>query len=150
MVEEVNEKQKIKLLAKIESHYKNESLKGKTFAVWGLAFKPDTDDMREAPSIPIISELHRLGVNLQAYDPEAVETSKYYFDGKVKYVTDAYEALDGAEALLLLTEWREFREPDFNRVKKFLTKHVIFDGRNLYKKPQMNRLGFTHYGIGMT
>ena len=116
----------------------------------GLAFKPDTDDMREAPSIPIISELHRLGVNLQAYDPEAVETSKYYFDGKVKYVTDAYEALDGAEALLLLTEWREFREPDFNRVKKFLTKHVIFDGRNLYKKPQMNRLGFTHYGIGMT
>ncbi len=149
MVEEVNEKQKTKLLAKIESHFKGESLRGKTFAVWGLAFKPDTDDMREAPSIPIITELHRLGVNLQVYDPEAVETSKYYFNGKVKYASDAYEALDGAEALLLLTEWREFREPDFNRVKKLLTKHVIFDGRNLYKKKQMNRLGFTHYGIGM-
>ena len=150
MVEEVNEKQKVKLLAKIESHFKGESLKGKTFAVWGLAFKPDTDDMREAPSIPIISELYRLGVNLQVYDPEAEETSKYYFDGKVKYASGAYDALDGAEALLLLTEWREFREPDFNRVKKLLTKHVIFDGRNLYKKPQMKRLGFTHYGIGMT
>ena len=106
--------------------------------------------MREAPSIPIISELYRLGVNLQVYDPEAEETSKYYFDGKVKYASGAYDALDGAEALLLLTEWREFREPDFNRVKKLLTKHVIFDGRNLYKKPQMKRLGFTHYGIGMT
>ncbi|MBP7281522.1 MAG: UDP-glucose/GDP-mannose dehydrogenase family protein [Leptospiraceae bacterium] len=149
MVEEVNEKQKVKLLAKIEAHYEGESLKGKTFAVWGLAFKPDTDDMREAPSIPILSELYRLGVNLQVYDPEAEETSKYYFDGKVKYASGAYDALDGAEALLLLTEWREFREPDFNRVKKLLTKQVIFDGRNLYKKPQMKRLGFTHYGIGM-
>ena len=116
MVEEVNEKQKVKLLAKIESHFKGESLKGKTFAVWGLAFKPDTDDMREAPSIPIISELYRLGVNLQVYDPEAEETSKYYFDGKVKYASGAYDALDGAEALLLLTEWREFREPDILRV----------------------------------
>ena len=149
MVEEVNEKQKVKLLAKIESHYKGESLKGKTFAVWGLAFKPDTDDMREAPSIPILSELHRLGVNLQVYDPEAEKTSKYYFENKVKYASDAYEALDGAEALLLLTEWREFREPDFNRVKKLLTQKLIFDGRNLYKKPLMNRHGFTHYGIGM-
>lgn len=148
VVEEVNEKQKVKILAKIENHY-NGDLKGKTFAVWGLAFKPDTDDMREAPSIPIITELHRQGVNLQVYDPEAEETSKYYFNGKVKYSSDAYAALEGAEALLLLTEWREFREPDFNRVKKLLSKHVIFDGRNLYKKPQMKRLGFTHYGIGM-
>ncbi|HMV45053.1 MAG TPA: UDP-glucose/GDP-mannose dehydrogenase family protein [Leptospiraceae bacterium] len=149
VVEDVNEKQKVKILAKIEAHFKGESLRGKTFAVWGLAFKPDTDDMREAPSIPIITELHRLGVNLQVYDPEAEETSKYYFNGKVKYATGAYEALEGAEALLLLTEWREFREPDFGRVKNLLTKHVIFDGRNLYKKPQMKRLGFTHYGIGM-
>jgi UDPglucose 6-dehydrogenase len=103
----------------------------------------------EPVQIVIIAELSRLGVNLQVYDPEAEETSKYYFEGKVKYAAGAYEALEGAEALLLLTEWREFREPDFNRVKKSLTKHVIFDGRNLYKKPQMNRLGFTHYGIGM-
>jgi UDPglucose 6-dehydrogenase len=149
VVESVNESQKIKILSKIENHFKGESLKGKTLAIWGLAFKPGTDDMREAPSIPIINELHKKGAILKVYDPEAHPTSKYYFEGKVEYKEDMYEAVEGADALLLLTEWPEFREPDLDRVKNSLKGSLIFDGRNLYRKSIMSRYGFKHYGIGL-
>ncbi len=149
IVEAVNEAQKTKMLSKIEKHYKNQSLKGKTFAIWGLAFKPGTDDMREAPSIPIINELYKEGAVLKVYDPEAHNTSEIYFKGKVEYKDDAESCLQSADALLLLTEWPEFREPDFDKIKKELNSPVIFDGRNLYKKSLMKKFGFTHYGIGL-
>ncbi|MDF3819288.1 UDP-glucose/GDP-mannose dehydrogenase family protein [Leptospira sp. 96542] len=147
-VEDVNEKQKTRLTDKIIEHFGESNLKGKTFGVWGLAFKPGTDDMREAPSIPLIYELHKLGAKIQAYDPAAMETSKYYFDGKIEYAKDAYSALQGSDAMLLLTEWREFREPDFLKIKTLLKTPLIFDGRNQYKPNQMQELGFKYYSIG--
>lgn len=149
MVEQVNEEQKLKLVEKIHKHYQNQSLKGKKFAVWGLAFKPQTDDMREAPSIPIINKLYEEGVNLHVYDPAAHETSKVYFENKVTYASEPYEALKDADALLLITEWRVFREPDFNLMKQLMKTPLIFDGRNQYSKAIMKRFGFTHYGIGI-
>jgi len=148
-VEEVNESQKLRLLDKIKAHFKNESLKGVVFAVWGLAFKPMTDDMREAPSIPLLNALYKEGAVLKVYDPAAHETSLVYFEGKVQYKDNPYLALEDAEALLLLTEWREFREPDFDKVKKLMKTPLIFDGRNQYSKKAMKRLGFTHYAIGV-
>ena len=148
-VEEVNETQKLRLLTKIKTHFHGESLKGKIFGVWGLAFKPMTDDMREAPSIPLLTELHKEGAILNVYDPAAIETSQVYFKDKVNYKEDPYHTLEGADALLLLTEWREFREPDFNRMKKIMKNSLIFDGRNQYSKKTMKRHGFTHYGIGI-
>lgn len=157
-VEEVNERQKIRLLDKIKIHYGKTKtsqpgnsearlLAGKTFAVWGLAFKPGTDDMREAPSIPLLTELFKEGAKLQVYDPAARETSNMYFENKVKYCSSSYETLEGADALLLLTEWREFREPDFEKLKSLKDK-VIFDGRNQYKKATINKFGLDYYSIG--
>jgi UDPglucose 6-dehydrogenase len=148
-VEEVNEQQKLRLLTKIKTHFKNESLKGKVFGVWGLAFKPMTDDMREAPAIPLLSELHKEGVILKVFDPAAHETSEVYFKGKVEYKEDPYQAIEGSDALLLLTEWREFREPDFEYMKQIMKSPLIFDGRNQYSKKVMKNLGFTHYAIGI-
>lgn len=148
-VEEVNESQKLRLFVKIKAHFKNESLKGVVFAVWGLAFKPMTDDMREAPSIPLLNALYKEGAVLKVYDPAAHETSQVYFEGKVQYKDSPYLALEGAEALLLLTEWREFREPDFDRIKQLMKTPLIFDGRNQYSKKAMKQLGFTHYAIGV-
>jgi UDPglucose 6-dehydrogenase len=148
-VEEVNESQKLRLLVKIKAHFKNESLKGVVFAVWGLAFKPMTDDMREAPSIPLLNELYKEGAILKVYDPAAHETSLVYFEGKVQYKDNPYLALEDAEALLLLTEWREFREPDFDKVKQLMKTPLIFDGRNQYSKKTMKRHGFIHYAIGV-
>lgn len=147
-VEDVNEKQKTRLTDKIFQHFGSQDMKGKTFGIWGLAFKPGTDDMREAPSIPLIYELHKNGAKIQAFDPAAMETSKYYFDGKVEYKKDAYSTLQGADALLLLTEWREFREPDFQKIKSLLKSPLIFDGRNQYKPQMMAELGFSYYSIG--
>jgi UDPglucose 6-dehydrogenase len=149
MVEEVNEQQKLKLYEKIKKHYGTESLKNKKFAVWGLAFKPQTDDMREAPSIPLLYKLHEEGVNLHVYDPAAHETSLVYFKDKVHYAGDPYETLQNADALLLLTEWREFREPDFEYMKSLMKTPLIFDGRNQYSKSLMKKFGFTHYSIGL-
>lgn len=149
MVEQVNEEQKLKLVEKIHKHFQNQPLKGKKFAVWGLAFKPQTDDMREAPSIPIINKLYEEGVDLHVYDPAAHETSKVYFENKVTYASEPYEALKDADALLLLTEWRVFREPDFELMKQLMKTPLIFDGRNQYSKAIMKRFGFTHYGIGI-
>ncbi len=147
-VEDVNERQKTRLTDKIFEYYKSKDMSGKTFAVWGLSFKPGTDDMREAPSIPLIYELHKNGAKIQAFDPAAMESSKYYLEGKVEYKKDPYAALQGADALLLLTEWREFREPDFNRMKTLLKTPLIFDGRNQYKPAYMREIGYTYYSIG--
>ncbi|MCC5813986.1 MAG: UDP-glucose/GDP-mannose dehydrogenase family protein [Leptospira sp.] len=148
MVEEVNENQKTRLLTKIIDHFKTEDFSGMTFGIWGLAFKPGTDDMREAPSIPLILELHKRGARIQAFDPVAEETAEFYFQGKVDYKQKPYDALVDADAMVLVTEWREFREPDFEKIKSLLKKPVIFDGRNQYKPQNMQKLGFSYYSIG--
>ncbi len=147
-VEEVNEKQKLRLLDKIEKHFNGE-LQGKIFGVWGLAFKPMTDDMREAPSIPLLQELHKRGAVVKVYDPAAMETSEMYFKGKVEYCENPYDVLKNADALLLLTEWREFREPDFKKMSALMKSKLIFDGRNQYSKKVMKKEGFIHYSIGL-
>ncbi len=145
-VESVNELQKRILLKKMEAHFG--TLKGKTIAVWGLAFKPKTDDMREAPAIPIIRTLLEKGAKVQAHDPEAMPTAKGLFKGGVTYTSRNYDALKGADGLAILTEWQEFREPDFQKMRKLLKNPVIFDGRNIYQPEQMKELGFTYYSIG--
>lgn len=147
-VEDVNEDQKHVLAAKVKAHF-GEDLSGKTFAIWGLSFKPNTDDMREAPAAVIIDELREAGAKVKAYDPVAMEEAKahYIFD-KVTYCKDAYEALVDADALLLVTEWSEFRIPSWDVVGKLLKSKVVFDGRNIYDKKYLENLGFVHYGIG--
>ena len=145
-VEAVNELQKRILLKKMDAHFG--TLKGKTIAVWGLAFKPKTDDMREAPAIPIIKALLEKGAKVQAHDPEAMPTAKGLFKSGVTYTSRNYEALKGADGLAILTEWQEFREPDFQKMRKLLKNPVIFDGRNIYQPEQMKALGFTYYSIG--
>ncbi|MBA4406829.1 UDP-glucose 6-dehydrogenase [bacterium] len=147
VVDEVNKLQKLKLVKKILKHF-NSDIKSKKFAVWGLAFKPNTDDMREAPSIVIIKELVRLGAKVTAYDPAAMENSKFYLDDLIEYSQDQYEALKSADALLTLTEWNEFRNPDYDRIKSQLKQPIIFDGRNIYDTKKMDELGFTYYSIG--
>jgi len=124
------------------------SLKGKTFAVWGLAFKPKTDDMREAPSIPLIQSLLEAGARVQAFDPEAQKVARSIFGNKISYATKAYDALKGAEALAIVTEWNEFRRPDFPRMRKLMRNPIIFDGRNLFTPDEMKTNGFTYYSIG--
>jgi UDPglucose 6-dehydrogenase len=146
-VDAVNEFQKRLIVKKMESHFGN-SLKGKTIAVWGLAFKPKTDDMREAPAIPIIEALIAKGAKVQAYDPEAMKVAKGIFGSKISYVAKNYDAIKGADALVVVTEWQEFREPDFARIKKLMRTPVIFDGRNIYQREQMKTLGFTYFSIG--
>lgn len=142
-----NEKQKTILVPKIKTHFNN-NLKGKHFAVWGLAFKPDTDDIREAPALYIISELLAAGATITAHDPEAMENVKKQLGTKINYANDQYEALKNADALLIATEWSLFRTPDFEKVSSLLKSKVIFDGRNLYSLPQMKELGFNYYSIG--
>lgn len=146
-VMEVNEKQKSILVPKIQHYFKNE-LKGKHFALWGLAFKPDTDDIREAPALYIISELLFAGATVTAYDPEAMENVKKQLGDKIKYGVDQYDALKGADALLIATEWSLFRTPDFEKVSSLLKAKVIFDGRNLYGLAQMKELGYHYVSIG--
>jgi len=146
-VDQVNEYQKRVLVKKIESHFGG-SLKGKTIAIWGLAFKPKTDDMREAPAIPIVEALLAKGAKVQAYDPEAMKVAKGIFGSKITYAAKNYDALKGADALAVVTEWQEFREPDFARIKKMMRSPVIFDGRNIYQRDSMKTLGFTYFSIG--
>jgi UDPglucose 6-dehydrogenase len=148
-VEEVNNLQKKLIVKKIQSYYKND-LNGKTFALWGLAFKPDTDDIREAPFLEIIEELTNLGANIVAFDPEASSNvAKKIFDNKqIKFVEDKYNALEYADALIIATEWPEFETPDFEKVKKLLTAPVIFDGRNLYDPTKMKEYGFYYDSVG--
>jgi len=146
-VEAVNAKQKFVLFEKVRKHFKND-LAGKTFAVWGLAFKPRTDDMREAPAIYIIESLLEAGAKVRVSDPEAMKEAKKHFGDKVTYCPHPYDALEGADALLLVTEWSEFRNPDFALMKERLKQPVIFDGRNIFPKAELARLGFTYYPIG--
>ncbi|WIH89211.1 UDP-glucose/GDP-mannose dehydrogenase family protein [Brachyspira pilosicoli] len=142
----INFKQREVFIKKIENYY-NSSLKGKTFAVWGLAFKPNTNDMREAPSITIINALLEKGATIKAYDPKAMETAKIVFDNKIEYYNSSYEALENADALLLITEWNEFRRPDFNRVRDMLKDKIIFDGRNIYDKKILGSRGLNYIRI---
>jgi UDPglucose 6-dehydrogenase len=145
-VESVNDYQKRVLVKKLEAHFG--SLKGKTVAVWGLAFKPKTDDMREAPAIVIIQQLIEHGAKVQAYDPEAQRVARGIFGNKIGYASKSYDALKGADALVIVTEWHEFREPDFPRMRKLMRSPVIFDGRNIYEPQQMKAQGFTYNSIG--
>ena len=147
-VEDVNEAQKHVLFTKVSKHFKGQ-LKGKHFAMWGLSFKPETNDMREAPSLVLCEQLLAAGATVTAYDPVAMEESKHMIGDKIRYAKDAYEALPGADALLLVTEWREFRVPDWDRVKQTMKQHVVFDGRNIYSGPEMRALGFAYAGIGV-
>lgn len=147
-VESVNEKQKHVLVEKVLAHYDGD-VKGKTFAVWGLSFKPRTDDMREAPSIVIINRLLEAGAKIQASDPVALEVAKGIFGDRISYSKRNYDALPGADALLVVTEWNEFRFPDFEQIKEMLAAPVVFDGRNLYNREKLEGLGFTYYGIGV-
>jgi UDPglucose 6-dehydrogenase len=147
-VEDVNEAQKFVLADKVKAHF-GENLSGMTFAMWGLSFKPNTDDMREAPSGVIIDQLREAGAQVKAYDPVAMDEAKahYIFD-TLTYCKDAYEALVDADALLLVTEWSEFRIPSWDVVGKLLKNKVIFDGRNIYDKKYLESQGYSHYGIG--
>jgi UDPglucose 6-dehydrogenase len=145
--DEINKRQRKLFIEKITNRF-GKNLKGKTFAVWGLAFKPKTNDMREAPAITIINALLEMGAKVQSYDPKAVESAKFYFGDKISYAKNAYEALENADCLLLLTEWNEFRRPDFERVKHLLKNPVIFDGRNQYEPSRMLEKGFEYHQIG--
>jgi UDPglucose 6-dehydrogenase len=145
-VETVNEGQKRLLVTKMEDHFK--SLKGKRIAVWGLAFKPKTDDMREAPAVPLIQGLLAAGASVHAYDPEAVKVAKGIFGSKIQYADNGYAALTGADALAVVTEWNEFREPDFGRMRKLMRQPLIFDGRNIYNPESLRALGFTYISMG--
>lgn len=146
-VEEVNEKQKIVLLPKIMNHFKND-IKGKKFAIWGLAFKPNTDDIREAPAHYVIKELLAKGAQVSAYDPEATKNTKQIFGESISYGQDNYEILADADALIIATEWPLFRNPDFDKISNLLKNKLIFDGRNLFEVNKMEELGYTYYSIG--
>jgi UDPglucose 6-dehydrogenase len=146
-VMEVNENQKIHLLPKVLSYF-NHDLQGKKIAIWGLAFKPNTDDIREAPSLKMIAELTANGATVIAYDPEAMENVKREIGNKISYSDNQYDALEAADALLIATEWSEFRTPDFIKMKSLLKNPVIFDGRNLFELEQMEEAGFHYESIG--
>jgi UDPglucose 6-dehydrogenase len=145
-VEEVNERQKEVLVEKAEAHFG--SLAGRRLAVWGLAFKPRTDDMRLAPSITIIERLLAAGAEVHAHDPEAMHEARKTFGDRITYHRVNYDALRGADALLIVTEWNEFRHPDFERIRALLARPVIFDGRNIFDPEQMRQRGFTYYSVG--
>jgi UDPglucose 6-dehydrogenase len=157
-VEAVNEEQKKVIFRKIMEHFRvkagrkrplgKKSLAGKTIAVWGLSFKPRTDDMREAPSVVIINNLLRSGAEVKAHDPVAMNEAYKIFKDRIFLAVDSYDALKGADALAIVTEWNEFRTPDFARMKKLMRSPVIFDGRNIYNQDELRKLGFTYHGMG--
>lgn len=146
-VDAVNTAQKSILVPKIKRHFDGK-LKGKTIALWGLSFKPRTDDMREAPSIVIVNELLSNGAKLQIHDPVAIKEARRIFGQKVKYCERPYDALKGAHALVLVTEWTEFRNPDFDRMKTLMAGNAVFDGRNIYDPKIIREKGFVYYGVG--
>lgn len=147
LTDKINKKQRVLFLDKIFSKF-GQNLSGKTFALWGLAFKPKTNDMREAPSITIIEKLLERGAKINAFDPKAMETAKNIFGNKINYSKTSYDALKNAEALILLTEWNEFKHPDFGKIKLMLKTPVIFDGRNQYNSEKMKSEGFEYFCIG--
>ena len=146
-VMDVNEKQKTIIIPKIKNYFNND-LKGKHFAIWGLAFKPDTDDIREAPALYIINELLAAGATISTHDPEAMNNVKKLIGDKITFCDDPYQALSNADALIICTEWSLFRTPDFEKVSSALKNKVIFDGRNLYSNEQMKKLGYYYSSIG--
>jgi UDPglucose 6-dehydrogenase len=146
-VKKVNTKQKLHLIQKIKLYYNNH-LQGKHFALWGLSFKPNTDDVREAPSFVIIEALTELGATITAYDPEAMSNVKSQIGNKINFADDQYLALAGAEALIIATEWSEFTSPDFERMERVIKCKIIFDGRNIYDPKEMNALGYHYESIG--
>jgi len=146
-VEDVNERQKEVVFNKVNKHFNN-NLKGKTFAIWGLSFKPNTDDMREAPSLVIIEKLLNAGAKVVAYDPVAIEETKRKIGDVIKYAKDPFDALIDVDALLIVTEWSEFRSPNFAVMEKIMKNKIIFDGRNIYEPSEMNDLNWTYYSIG--
>ena len=145
--DDVNKKQRQVFINKILNKYGND-LSGKTFAIWGLAFKPKTNDMREAPAITIINALLERGAKVQAYDPKAMDSAKEIFNNKITYAKSSYDALNNADCMLLLTEWNEFRRPDFDKIKSLMKDYVIFDGRNQYNSKRLIEKGFEYYQIG--
>lgn len=147
-VEEVNDDQKAVLFNKVKKYFKG-NISGKTIALWGLSFKPETDDMREAPALVLIDNFLKAGCKVKAYDPEAMKETKRRIGDIIEYSEDPYDAIDGADCLLLVTEWKEFRVPDFDRMKKLLKNHVIFDGRNIYDPQEISDAGFEYFGIGL-
>lgn len=148
-VEDVNEDQKSVMFNKISNYFKND-LKGKKIALWGLSFKPKTDDMREAPSLVVIDKLLKSGASVKAYDPAAIEESKRRIGDIIQYAPDQYDALIDADCLLIMTEWTEFRFPNFNIIKKLMKKPLVFDGRNVYDVAEMKERGFDYHCIGIT
>jgi UDPglucose 6-dehydrogenase len=146
-VDKLNKERKLLLVDRVLQHFEN-NLRGKQLTVWGLAFKPNTDDMREAPSVAIINRLLELGASVVAYDPVAMKNAGFYFKDAVRYAEDEYSALKGSDALLVVTEWNEFRNPDFSLLKSALRQPLVFDGRNIFEPEKMKELGFTYYSIG--
>ena len=144
---QVNDKQKLHLVEKMKAYF-GDALKGKRIALWGLAFKPNTDDIREASALTIIQELTKAGVKVSAFDPEAVANVKKEIGDKIEYSANQYDALKDADALVIATEWSEFRTPDFNKMTSLLKNKVIFDGRNLFDLAQMEECGFHYESIG--
>ncbi len=150
-VEDVNERQKTVLLNKLKAYFKN-NLKGKTFGMWGLSFKPNTDDMREAPAIAMINQLVEMGVNIHAHDPEAIKEARWrlkdHLDKNLFLFEKRYEALRNTDGLIIMTEWNEFREPDFYLIRELLNTPVIFDGRNLYDPKRMRKMNIDYFSVG--
>ena len=148
-VEKVNNQQKQVLFSKVKSEF-GDNLKGLKIAIWGLSFKPETDDMREAPSIPLIKSLIKSGANINAYDPQAIEEAKFYLKGcDINYFDNKYDALEGVEVVILVTEWKEFRSPDFKKMLNLMKGNVLIDGRNQFKKDYMSSNGFKYLQIGV-
>lgn len=145
--DDVNKRQRQIFIKKILKRF-GENLAGMTFAIWGLAFKPKTNDMREAPAITIINALLERGAKIQAYDPKAFDCAQFYFGDKITYSKSAYEALTDADCMLLLTEWNEFRRPDFDKINELLKQPIIFDGRNQYNAERLKQRGFEYYCVG--
>jgi UDPglucose 6-dehydrogenase len=146
-VESVNEKQKSVLFEKLKNRFQG-NIAGKTFAIWGLSFKPNTDDMREAPSLVIIDKILKAGGMVKAFDPIAMPETQQILGNTIEYCKTEYEALENADALLIVTEWADFRSPNFGKIKTALKSPIVFDGRNIYDNKELNELGFEYYGIG--
>jgi UDPglucose 6-dehydrogenase len=143
----VNDKQPVRFIEKVRHHF-NSNLLDTRIAVWGLSFKPRTNDMRDAPSIKIIEGLLSEGATIAAYDPEAMEEAKKIFGTRIQFASNNYSCAEGADALLLITEWQAFRNPNFERIKKVMRQPVIFDGRNIYDPAHVRQFGFAYYSVG--
>jgi UDPglucose 6-dehydrogenase len=146
--ERANERQKRVLGARVRAHFGGASMTGKRVAVWGLAFKPETDDVRESPALSVIDDVLSAGAEVVAYDPAAADTARGLLGDRISYAGDMYAAAEGADALVLVTEWKAFRRPDFARLKDAMRTAAVFDGRNIWSPVELRELGFTYYGIG--